>query len=86
MEDQKRKDLKKYLEALISPFLGNPDSSECSFSVDAMRTLYTIKIAQTDFGKVIGRGGETIKAIKYLLRAAGLSNGIRASIRVPENN
>jgi predicted RNA-binding protein YlqC (UPF0109 family) len=85
-EDTKRADLKKYLIALVSPFLGNPDALECSHSVDAMGTLYTLKIAKEDFGRIIGREGNTIKAIKLLLRSAGLTNGIRASIRIPEAN
>ena len=79
-----KEDLNKYILAIVSPFLTQPDQASCSFSVDDMGTLFILKIDKNDFGRVIGRNGETIKNIRYLIRAAGLTHGIRASIRLPD--
>jgi uncharacterized protein len=38
--------------------------------------LLTLRVAQDDMGKVIGRGGRTARAIRIVMKAAGMRAGI----------
>ena len=44
--------------------------------------LYELKVAQEDVGKVIGRDGRTVNAIRTLLTAAAQKSGARARLEI----
>jgi len=83
-EETKVEYLKKYIDGLIRPILAYPDSLTIDSKVDEMGVLYTIKAKKEDFGRMIGKEGETIGAVRKLSRAVGMTKGIRASIMIPE--
>jgi predicted RNA-binding protein YlqC (UPF0109 family) len=39
--------------------------------------LFTLRVAQDDMGKVIGRGGRTARAIRTVMKAASIRAGVR---------
>lgn len=82
MPTLEKEDLKDYLLAMISPLLSDPESAKCTVSVDDLGTLYELDVAQKDMGRVLGRNGETINAIRTVFRVAGLSHGIRTSVKL----
>ena len=43
-----------------------------------------ISVAQKDMGKIIGKQGRIAKAIRTVVRAAGLKNGIKVSVDILE--
>ncbi len=49
---------------------------------DRSTSIIEIRVAQTDVGKVIGRQGRTIKALRSLLFAAGQKKGRRSALTV----
>lgn len=49
-----------------------------------MGTLLTLIVAPEDMGPVIGRAGETAKAIRHLVRIAGVREGARVSVKINE--
>jgi predicted RNA-binding protein YlqC (UPF0109 family) len=51
---------------------------------DRATTVIEIRVAQPDVGKVIGRQGRTIKALRSLLHAAGLKQGRRYHLDIVE--
>lgn len=79
-----RTELEKYILALVSPLLTNPEEASCTHVVDDMGTLFTLKISKQDMGQVIGKSGATVTAIRHMVRSAGLSHGIRASLKIPD--
>lgn len=62
------------------------DSNLTTFNVerrvDEKGVLLTIKIDGQYMGRVIGKGGETVNAIRALLHALGSSNGAHYSLKV----
>lgn len=67
---------------LVESLVDVPESVEiaCTESEDVIR--FEITLDPTDVGKVIGRGGRIIKAIRTLARAAGSTEGRQVEVDV----
>jgi uncharacterized protein len=51
---------------------------------DRSTTIIEIRVAQADVGKVIGRQGRTVKALRSLLYAAGQKHNRRYILEIVE--
>jgi hypothetical protein len=51
---------------------------------DRSTSVIEIRVAQSDVGKVIGRQGRTVKALRSLLHAAGQKRGRRYLLEIVE--
>ena len=51
---------------------------------DRSTTVIEVRVAQTDVGKVIGRQGRTVKALRSLLHAAGQKHNRRYVLDIVE--
>ena len=51
---------------------------------DRSTSVIEIRVAQGDVGKVIGRQGRTVKALRSLLHAAGQKQGRRYVLEIVE--
>ncbi len=51
---------------------------------DHSTSVIEIRVAQPDVGKVIGRQGRTVKALRSLLHAAGQKQGRRYVLEIVE--
>ena len=49
-----------------------------------MGVLLTLDVNAADMGKVIGRMGNTAKAIRTLLRVVGMKNNSRVNLKISE--
>lgn len=74
--------IKTWLEAVIGGLVSQPDKVEITSSSDEMGILFTCKVAPEDTGKIIGKAGNTAKAIRDLLHVAGFGEKIRASLKI----
>ena len=74
----------EFLEYVIKGLVDNPNDVEVSRKVDEMGVLLTLKINAADMGKIIGRAGNTAKAIRTLLRVVGLKNRSRVILKIEE--
>ncbi len=59
-----------------------PEQVELRASEADGGTLYELKVAQEDVGKVIGRDGRTINAVRTLLSAAAALKGGKARLEI----
>lgn len=75
---------KEFLEYLVKSLVDNPDAVKVSRVVDEMGVLLTLDIDPEDMGKVIGRMGNTAKAIRTLLRVVGMKNNARVNLKINE--
>ena len=74
----------EWLKNVVSGMVSNPDDIQIANSSDDMGVLFVLKAHKEDVGKLIGREGSTAKAIRTLLRCVGLSNKIRANLRIDD--
>ena len=74
----------EFLEFLVKNLVDIPDAVEINRKVDEMGVLLTLKVGQADMGKVLGRMGNTAKAIRTLLRVVGIKNNARVNLKIEE--
>ena len=75
---------KEFLDFVIKSLVDNPDAVEVDRKVDEMGVLLTLKVDAADMGKIIGRQGNTAKAIRSLLRVVGMKNNARVNLKIEE--
>jgi predicted RNA-binding protein YlqC (UPF0109 family) len=68
--------VKEILEYVAREIVDDPDSVEVTETRDDRGVLLVLRVAQDDMGKVIGRGGRTARAIRSVMKAAGMRAGI----------
>lgn len=75
---------KEFLEFLVKSLVANPSAVKVERNVDEMGVLLSLKLDPEDMGKIIGRRGETARAIRTLLRAVGMKNRARINLKIEE--
>lgn len=74
----------EFLEYLVKALVDVPDAVKTDRKVDEMGVLITLKVDPSDMGKIIGRAGQTAKAIRSLLRVVGIKNNARVNLKIEE--
>ncbi|MDP6387777.1 MAG: KH domain-containing protein [Candidatus Pacebacteria bacterium] len=74
----------EFLEFLVKELVDNPKDVKVNRAVDEMGVLLTLDINPQDMGKIIGRQGNTAKAIRTLLRVVGMKNNARVNLKINE--
>ncbi len=77
-------DDKAFLEYIVKALVDNPDDVKIDRTVDEMGVLITMTVNAADMGKIIGRQGNTAKAIRTLLRVIGMKNNARVNLKINE--
>jgi uncharacterized protein len=69
---------------LVQPFLENPDSLriDCEISTARNKVLVRLAFESSDKGRVFGRGGRNIQAIRTVLAASAQLKGYTAHLEV----
>ena len=74
----------EFLEYVVKSLVDSPDKVKVNRTVDEMGVLMTLSVDAPDMGKVIGRDGNTAKAIRTLLRTVGMKNNSRVNLKINE--
>ena len=74
----------QFLEMVIKALVDNQNAVKINRTVDEMGVLMTLSVDPADMGKVIGRQGNTAKAIRTLLRVVGMKNNARVNLKIEE--
>ncbi len=75
---------KEFLEYVVKALVDNPNDVKIERTVDEMGVLITLSVNPADMGKIIGRMGNTAKAIRTLLRIIGMKNNARVNLKINE--
>ncbi len=73
-----------FLDYVIKALVDHPEAVVITRTVDQMGVLLTLTVHKDDMGKVIGRDGATAKAVRTLLRVAGMKNDARVNLKINE--
>ncbi len=78
----------EFLEYVVKGLVDNPKAVKVDRKVDEMGVLITLDVDPADMGKIIGKSGNTAKAIRTLLRVVGMKNNSRVNLKInePEGN
>lgn len=76
--------MKQFLEFVIRYLVEFPDEVVITESPNGNTTVFRLVMRQSDVGRIIGRNGQTIQAIRGLLASSAARHGQRASLEIIE--
>ena len=74
--------MKQLVEVIARALVEKPDEVVVTEEKGTDNVLITLKVAQSDMGRVIGRQGRIAKAIRSVVKAASTKENIRADVDI----
>jgi predicted RNA-binding protein YlqC (UPF0109 family) len=74
--------MKELIEFIARSLVDDPDAVKVTEVEGDQLTTYEIEVAAADVGKMIGRQGRIIKAIRSVVRASAARQGKRVAVEV----
>ena len=77
----------EFIEYVVKSIVNHPEDVKTDRTVDERGVLITLHINQEDLGYVIGRQGQTARALRILLKIVGAKSNARVNLKIyePEN-
>jgi predicted RNA-binding protein YlqC (UPF0109 family) len=76
--------VESFLEFVIRQLVDAPDEVLVSKLEQGRRVIFKVEMRKADIGKVIGRNGQTITAMRNLLSAAASRSGQSVVLQIVE--
>lgn len=77
--------MRELIELLARALVDEPDQVEVRETVEGDTVLLELRVAPDDIGKVIGKQGRTIKAMRTLVHAAGIKSQRRVQLEMADD-
>lgn len=77
--------MKDTLLLLVSSIVDNTEKVSVEESLENDTILFTISVAKEDMGKLIGKEGRVIRAIRNVMKIPAIKQNKRISINIAEN-
>jgi predicted RNA-binding protein YlqC (UPF0109 family) len=74
--------MKQLLEYIVPNIVNHPEDVEINETSENGVVTLTIKVNPEDTGRVIGKAGKVIKAIRQIARVIAIKQGVRVNIDV----
>ena len=75
--------MKELIEYIVKSLVDSPDEVRVT-EYEGRTIVYELSVAEADIGKVIGRQGRTVHAIRTVLMAAAARQNRRAALEIIE--
>jgi predicted RNA-binding protein YlqC (UPF0109 family) len=76
--------MKELIEYVAKSLVDKPENVALQERMEGNLTVLELRVSKEDYGKVIGKQGRTIKAIRTLISASCAKNGLKYSLEVVE--
>ncbi|HLC14609.1 MAG TPA: KH domain-containing protein [Thermodesulfovibrionia bacterium] len=76
--------MKDLIEQIAKALVDRPEEVSVSEIEGERTTVYELRVAQSDLGKVIGKQGKTARSIRTILAAVGTKIGKRCVLEILE--
>ena len=76
--------IRDFVEYLLQSLCDKTDEIKISESVDEKGNLITIHVAEADMGRLIGKAGKNISALRTLVNVMSARNNIRTALKINE--
>jgi predicted RNA-binding protein YlqC (UPF0109 family) len=76
--------MKELIEFVVKALVDDPSEVSITEIAGDKVTLYELRVAKGDIGKVIGKRGRTAGAIRTILNATSTKQGKRAELEIIE--
>jgi predicted RNA-binding protein YlqC (UPF0109 family) len=74
--------MKRLVETIVRRLSDDPAQARITESFEGRTLVYDVDVAEADRGRLIGREGRTIRALRAFVAAAAAAQGKRVLIRV----
>jgi len=78
--------MQDFLEFVVKELVDDPGSVSVTPVERGGLTVYEVRVARPDAGKIIGRRGGTIQAIRSVLQVGAAKSGKRCSVDLVEDD
>ena len=78
--------MQAFLDYVVKGLVSKPDAVTITPVERSGMTIYELRLDTQDVGKIIGRRGLTINALRSLLLAGSARKGLRCSLEIVEDN
>ncbi len=75
-----------FLRYVLESICDDRDQLVITAKEDELGILLTVQVSESDMGKLIGKGGQTVKALRTLLRLLGGNAHQRINLKILEPN
>lgn len=76
--------MKDLIEYVTKSLVDKPSAVAVAEKMEGNLTVLELRVSKEDYGKIIGKQGRTVKALRTLLSAACAKNGLKYSLEVVE--
>jgi hypothetical protein len=76
--------MKELVEYMAKHLVDHPDEVRVYEEDDRGRVLIRLEVAESDYGKVIGKGGRIAQGMRALLKVAAVRNDAYVSLEIGE--
>ncbi len=77
--------MKQFVEYIVKNLVDKPECVQAN-QIDGTHTIIIeLSVEKGDIGKIIGKKGKTIEAIRTLLMSVATRNGIRVTLEILED-
>jgi predicted RNA-binding protein YlqC (UPF0109 family) len=80
------KEIPNLLLLIVQSLVDKPDEVLLDTFEDGEATVFRVRVASDDVGKIIGRQGRTAQSLRIILSAIGLTHGTKVRLDIIEEN
>ena len=74
--------MRRLIETIVRRLSDRPDEARVTEGVEGHTLVYEISVPEPERGRLIGRDGRTVRAIRAFVGAAAAARGKRVPVRV----
>lgn len=78
--------MQEFLDYVVKGLVSSPDDVTITPVERNGMTIYELRVSPADMGRIIGKQGVTINAIRSLLQAGSARKGLRCMLEVIDTN
>lgn len=73
-----------FIRYVLESIVEDKDALHIDAKIDELGILLTVQVGDADMGKLIGKSGQTVKALRTLLRIIGGNSNQRINLKILE--
>ena len=74
--------MKELVELMAKTLVADPDAVSVEETTEEDVTVYELRVAENDLGRVIGRDGKIAKAMRLIIRSSAARMEKKATVRI----
>ncbi|MCH7877902.1 MAG: KH domain-containing protein [candidate division Zixibacteria bacterium] len=76
--------MEDFIKTVVHALVDSPDEVELAETIDDRGAMYEVRVAPADLGKVIGKGGQTVRSLRTLISAIAAKHGKQVALEIRE--